>query len=261
MDSPEAVGGGHLAWQATLMSLVWPLMLAAQIACIIHVVRSGRPYWWIWLILVVPLVGIAVYLYLEVRPSLGRHWFQGLVWKLKSSRQRIRELETRLTESTTVRNRLTLADELHAAGQYDRECHVLEEGLRGAFRDDPTLLMRLAEAHLSAGRIAEAARLLETVTPEKSPESQLQFALLRARISSHQGSSEAESQFQQVLAKKYSEAPRYYYAEHLLRSDRKAEATAILRDILLQYRRGTVVWRYQERRWYQAAKQLLRNSK
>ena len=261
MGNPDAVGTGHLAWQATLMSLVWPLILAAQIACIIHVVRSGRPYWWIWLILMVPLIGIAVYLYLEVRPSLGRHWLQALLWKLKSSQQRIAELESRLAESTTVRNRLTLAEELHAAGQYDRECLVLEEGLRGAFRDDPTLLMRLSEAHLRAGRIAEAARLMHTITPEKSPDSQMQFALLNAQISSLEGSAEAENRFQQVLAKKHSEAPRYYYAEHLLRTGRQAEAAAILRDILLQYRRGTVVWRYQERRWYQAAKQLLKNCK
>jgi hypothetical protein len=252
------MGYEALGWQASLMSLAWPLILTAQIACIIHVVRTGRPYWWIWLILIVPLIGIAVYLYLEVRPSLGRHWFQTLLWKLKSPQQRIALLEAQLAESTTVRNRLTLAEELHAAGQYDRECQVLEEGLRGPFSDDPTLLMRLAEAHLEANRVVEADKLLSKTTPEKSPDSKLQYALLTARIHSRNGSPDAECRFQELLARKQSEAPRYYYAEHLLRSGRKGEAAAILRDILNQYRRGTVVWRYQEKRWYHAAKRLLK---
>ena len=252
------MGGEALAWHGSLMSLAWPIILAGQIACIIHVVRTGRPYWWIWLILMVPAIGIAVYLYLEVRPALGRHWFQTLLWNLKSPRQRIGLLETQLAESTTVRNRLTLSEELHAAGQYDRECQVLEEGLRGAFSDDPTLLMRLAEAHLEAGRVAEAAKLMAKVTPEKSPDSQLQYALLQARINSRQGLAGVEAEFEKLLTKRPSEAPRYYYAEHLLSNGHGEKAKGILKDILHQYRRGTVVWRYQERRWYRAAKRLLK---
>ena len=96
---------------------------------------------------VVPVVGLAAYIYLEVRPSLGKHWLQTLAWRLKSPRERIRLLEADLAESTTVRNRLALAEELHSAGQFDRECAVLGEGLRGTFKDDATLLMHLAEAH------------------------------------------------------------------------------------------------------------------
>jgi hypothetical protein len=255
------MGINWILWQSSLMSVAWPLIVAAQIACIIHVIRTGRPYWWIWIIFVVPVIGLAVYLYLEVRPSLGKQWFQTLLWNLKSSGQRIGVLETELAESTTVRNRLALADELHTAGQYDRECNVLAEGLRGAFKDDTTLQMRLAEAHLEADRVAEAEELLGKITPEKSPDSQLQYAILKARIASRRGAAEAETLFQQLVNKKRSEAPRYYYAEHLLKGSRPDEAIAILKDILLQYRRGTVVWRHQERKWYQAAKRLLRSPK
>ena len=42
---------------------------------------------------------------------------------------------------------------------------------------------------------------------------------------------------------------------------RPEEAAAILSDILHQYRRGTPVWRYQERRWYYAAKKLLKTGR
>src|SRR5262245_23002011 len=253
------MGSFWLLWQNSLLSLGGPLIIVAQIACAIHVIRTGRPYWWLWIIFCFPLIGLAAYLFLEVRPSLGKPGFQALLWNLKSSAERISILEHELEESTTVRNRLSLADELHAAGRFDRECEVLSEGLRGAFKDDATLLMRLSEAHLEAGRTAEAQQQLAKAAPEKSPDSQLQYALLKARVASHQGNGDAESLFKELVAKKRSEAPRYYYADHLLRTGRTGEATSILKDILHQYRRGTVVWRFQERKWFYSAKRLLKS--
>jgi hypothetical protein len=252
------MGGLWLLWQSSMFSLAGPLILAAQIACVIHVIRTGRPYWWLWIIFVFPVIGLAAYLYLEVRPTLGKHGFQTLLWNLKSASERIKILEGELAESTTVRNRLALAEELHAAGRYDRECEVLSEGLRGAFKDDATLMMRLAEAHLGAGRVAEAHQLVDKVAPEKSPDSQLQYAVLKARVASRESNPSAEAQFQELVGKKRSEGPRYYYAEHLLDHDRREEALTILNDILHQYRRGTVVWRFQERKWFYAAKRLLK---
>ena len=48
-------------------------------------------------------------------------------------------------------------------------------------------------------------------------------------------------------------------AEYLLAHGSRNLAVGILKDILLQYRRGTVVWRHQERKWFFAAKRRLKN--
>jgi hypothetical protein len=253
------MGGDWLNWHDSSFTIGGTIVVAAQIACLIHVIRTGRPWWWLWIIFGIPMIGLVAYFFLEVRPSLGKPNFQTILWNLKSSRERIGILEADLAESTTVRNRLALADELHTARQFDRECEVLSEGLRGAFKDDATLLMRLSEAHLEAGRIGDAERLLNSVTPERSPDSQLQYAMLQARIASRLGHPDAESRFQELVGRKRSEGARYYYAEHLLAAGRRDEAVDILKDIQLQYRRGTVVWRYQERKWYYAAKRLLKS--
>jgi len=254
MDSQPA-----MLWPAGLLSTAGPLVLAAQIACLVHVVKTGRPYWWLWLIFGIPGAGLIAYLLLEVRPSLGRVDWHSVLWSLKSSRERIALREQRLEESTTVKNRLALADELHAAGQFDRECEVLEAGLRGAFKDDAQLWTRLAEAHLEAGRTAEAEAALARSSATAPADVQFQQALLRARLLGQTGhTAEAERRFQELMARKKSEAPRYYYAEFLLAQGHDGQARALLNDILLQYRRGTPVWRHLERRWFNAARQLLR---
>ena len=252
---------GHgLPFDGVLLAVVGPLIFVAQIVCVIHVLRTGRPWWWMWVIFMIPLVGLAAYFYFEVRPTLGKLGIQSLLWRLKSSRERIAIRRAQLEESSTVKNRLLLADELHDAGQFDDECDVLADGLRGAFKDDATLLMRLAQAHLEADRAARAEEIVSKTVPERSADSQANFTLLKARVDGRIGRGpQAEQVFQELSAKKKSEAPRYYYAEYLLRQGRRDEALAILRDILHQYRRGTVVWRFQERRWFYAAKKLLKS--
>ena len=88
----------------------------------------------------------------------------------------------------------------------------------------------------------------------------LRLALLQARVLAGLGRNrEAETMFQELSAQKKSEAPRYYYAEFLLATRRPQEATAVLQDICRQYRRGTTVWRHQERQWFQAARRLLKS--
>ena len=250
-----------LFWQSSFMTVLWPVMVAAQIACLVHVLKTGRPYWWLWIIFGFPLIGLAAYIYLEVRPTWGKVSWHAILWNLKSSRERIEILQHELDESTTIKNRLALADELHAAGQHDRECMVLAEGLRGAFKDDAHLLMRLTEAHLEAGRVAEAEQFLALAVPDKSPDSQLQHALLQARTAAASGcTADAEAQLKQLLTKQRSEGPRYYYADLLLSLGRRGEGAALLKDILFQYRRGTVVWRHQEKKWYYAARRLLKSA-
>jgi hypothetical protein len=236
------------------------VLLAAQVFCVIHIFRTGRPYWWIWVIWGVPLIGLAAYLYLEVRPSVRKLNMESLLWKLKSTPARIHILEQQLEEATTVRNRLALADELRRAGRHEQECQVVEAGLCGPFADDAQLLLRLAEANLEAGQAQQAEVIFLKIVPERSADFQQRHKLAKGRILGALGrDEEAEPIFRLLVASKKSEAPRYYYAEYLLRRNRKEEAMAMLRDILLQYRRGTQVWRFQERQWYYAAKALIKN--
>jgi hypothetical protein len=251
-----------LLWSSTFMSVLAPVVVVIQIACVIHVLKTGRPYWWLWIIFAVPLIGVAAYIYLEIRPTWGKLDLESILWKFKSRSERIAILEARLEESSTVKNRLALAGELHEAGLFDRECQVLADGLRGAFKDDVTLLLKLAEAHLEAGRAAEAQQIVEQVVPPRSPDVQLQHALLKARTLARLGNhAEAEQMLKELIARKKSEAPRYYYAEFLLSGQCRSEAIPILQDILRQYRRGTPVWRFQEKRWFYAARKLLKSQR
>jgi hypothetical protein len=246
-------------YEGWLWTIGGPLLLVVQLACLVHVLKTGRPYWWLWIIFGFPLVGLAAYVFLEVRPSVGRLNVQALLWKLKGSNERIRILREQLEDSSTVKNRLALAAVLHEASRFDEECEVLAEGLRGAFKDDATLLLKLAEAHLEAGRAAEAEAILSKTPVEGSSDVRFQMALLNARVAGALGrTAEAETTLQELVSRRRSEAPRFYLAQLQLANGQFREGQEILRDVVRQYRRGTLVWRFQERRWFYAARRLLR---
>lgn len=46
------------------------LSIVVQIALIVHVIRTGRPFLWIWAIALLPVAGPIAYLLVEVLPGL-----------------------------------------------------------------------------------------------------------------------------------------------------------------------------------------------
>src|SRR5262249_34663714 len=91
------------------------MILAAQVLCVFHVVRTGRPFWWIYLIVFAPLVGMIVYLGVELLPGL----YRGPTARQVASRvnraldpgRGVREAWRRLEMSPTVQNKTALAEQ------------------------------------------------------------------------------------------------------------------------------------------------------
>ena len=55
-----------------LLFLWGPVVLLVQIALCLHVYRTGRPYWWILVIIMGSLLGCIVYVLMEILPDVGR---------------------------------------------------------------------------------------------------------------------------------------------------------------------------------------------
>ena len=259
---PEGLPWYSLGWLVAFNSAlgVFGIISAiAQVACLIHVYRTGRPYWWFWVILWFPGIGVGAYLLLELRPGWGKINWRSILWKLKSRAERIRILREQLEDSSTVANRLLLAEELFNAGRYDDVCQLLSEGLRGAFATDAEMLLQLAEAHLTAGRIDDASAALGRMEDERSRDVQFRRKLLEARILAQRGEvAAAEPRFRELLSPNRSEAPRYFLGDMLITAGRREEGERLLQQILDQYRSGTAVWRAHEREWQAAARARLK---
>jgi hypothetical protein len=126
------------------------LILGAQVLCAIHVVRAGRPYWWIFLIVMVPAVGVIVYLAVELLPGLlgsrgARQAVSGAA-KIFDPGRGLREARRQVEISPSAQNKSALANELLLAGQPEASVALYREALTGIHATDPALMLGLARA-------------------------------------------------------------------------------------------------------------------
>lgn len=233
------------------------LIVGLQIACAVHVFRTGRPYWWLYLIFFFPLVGCLVYLVVEVVPDMRR---RGVALELPVSRQRsakrlIGQLKEELEYSDTVDTRVRLARGYLDAGRAADAVAALQPCLATAHRDDPCVLFTLAHAYFHDGQYGEADKMLAELVRIKAKDHPHERALLQARIH------EAVGRTEDAL-KEYADLSRVFAGEEatcrhalLLKKSGQAEkANEVFRAILAKARRADGFFRRRQQEWIRIAR-------
>ncbi|MEO5959731.1 MAG: hypothetical protein ABIZ49_07685 [Opitutaceae bacterium] len=231
---------------ATAAKFLWLL----QLAFIVHVYRTGRPYWWIYVLFAAPAIGGLAYFFLELLPEWTSN--RGGFWTPRSLR--IRRLKAELEESDIVKTRLTLAEELLAAGEAEEASEIAEASLAGVFKDDPHTLVAVARFRLEANKAQEALDALSRANTNHDRMLELKATVLRGRalyeLSRHE---EAQIEMRTAQARYSGEEPRYFLALSLKATGRADEARELLEDIVKKFRRASRAWRRSERHWFRLA--------
>jgi hypothetical protein len=240
---------------AVLTKLVW----LGQLALIFHVFRTGRPYWWLLVLFIAPVLGGLVYLFVEILPGLRVSETTGR-WKPRALQ--IREARTRAEETDTVKARLELAHLLLDAGRSDEARHEAEACRQGVFRDDPTVLAEIARFRLETGDFAAALEALDGVKAGSDRRLGVKLALVRGRALVFAGrQAEAQAFLREAAAGHTGDEPRYFLALSLHREGHTAEAREIWEEIRRQYRRAGRAWARTERKWFELATARLRETR
>jgi hypothetical protein len=217
-----------------------PLMILSvivQIGLILHVVRTGRPMYWIFIILIAPGIGSLAYAIVELLPELsnsgqGRRAMRGIRKTLDPGGDlRQRQLEHKLSGSVDAARHL--AGELLENGQYDEAIEHYEKSLTGLYEDDPDLLLGLAKA-LVANDEFEKARDTLDLLKEHNPEFRSQDGhLLYARSVAACGDEDkALDEYKAVTAYYAGAEARLQYGLFLEKLGDNAAALAEFKEII-----------------------------
>jgi len=244
---------------STPLAVLVKLGALVQFALIVHVFRTGRPYWWCWILFIAPppLGGLAYFL-VEILPGLQLEG-PSASWRPRS--WRIADRRRRLEESDTIKIRLGLAEELAAAGQMAEACAVAEAGLCGVFRDNPHVLAAVARFQLEAGKAPEALATLDRLDAKRDRMLEQEVTLLRGRALVLTGrQAEAQAALRSLETRHVGEEARYFLALSLQQSGQGGEARQIWADIRKKFRHATRSWRRSERPWFKLAAQRLKET-
>lgn len=244
------------------MPLFLILSIGLQIACAAHAVRTGRPYYWIWIILATSYIGVAIYFFAELLPDLrnspgSRRAAHKVLHTFDPERQR-RMIRQRLEVADTVENRRTLAEECMRLGDHANAAELYRSVLKGVYATDATFLLGLAEAQSNGGDFAAARATLDTLYSANPTFRSSDAELLRARLLEAQGDIDTALEHYRVLASSYpGEEARFRYGALLKTQGRFADARGVFRDMLARARNAPRYYRKKEKDWIESAQREL----
>jgi len=244
------------------MPIVAVASYVVQLLLIIHVVRTGRPYYWIYILMFAPGLGALAYIVAEILPELmgTRSARQAAVkaQDIVNPERHYRVLVDRFETIDTPENRRLLAEECLKLRKYDQAATLFEGALTGVHMDDTALLMGLARAH--AGR-EEHAKCLETLDRLKAASPNFQSAdgqLLYAQSLDGLGRLDEALREYEALTRYFpGEEARCRYGLALQKAGRMEAARQLFRDIVRNVDKGPRHYRPMQREWYDIAKRNL----
>jgi hypothetical protein len=237
-------------------------MLAAQVLCAVHAGRTGRPYFWIMLIMFLPMAGMLAYFFLEIVPELSRsrtarQAASGVVNLLdpeKGYREALRQVQI----ADTTGARAALAEQCLRSGREDEAVALYRALLTGMHETDPGFMLGLARAYFAKEDYVEVQRLLERLRAANPNYRSAEGHLLYARCLEMQGDSVAALYEYEALAAYYpGQEAKSRYALLLKAIGDEAAAKRLFADIRLAVETMPKHARRVQREWYDLARREL----
>ncbi len=235
------------------------LSVIVQIGLILHVVRTGRPMYWIFIILMAPGIGSLAYAVVELLPDLsssgqGRRALRGIRKTLDPGgdlRQRHRDHKL----SGSVDAARHLAGELLESGRYDEAIEHYEKSLTGLYEYDPDLLLGLAMARFANEDFEKSRHALELLI-EHNPDFKSQDGhLLYARSVAACGDEDkALDEYKAVSAYYAGAQARLQYGLFLEERGDKAAALTEFEEIIANAELAPRHYRKAQSDWISQAK-------
>lgn len=233
-----------------------------QALLIVHCIKTGRNFIWIWVLLLLPGAGPLVYIAVEMIPDFfrsrtARRTARGFK-KAMDPQADLRRYESEARIAGNVASRQRYAEELTRHGRYEEAIAQFREALTGLYEHDPNLMLGVARAQFGKGDASAARATLDDLirlNPDfKSP----QGHLLYARALEQEGSTDKALEEYKVLAPSYPGAEAAVrYAQLLLAKGQREEARKVARELLEQARISPGHYRRAQKPWLDAAAKLV----
>jgi hypothetical protein len=243
------------------MPIVGAVVLLIQFCFAYHALRTGRAYWWMFIIMAFPVMGCVIYYFVEVFPGSREHRkarkaARALARALQPDadlRKRAEELEI----CGSLDNRMALAAECMSHRMFVEAANLYESCLAGTYAGDGAILFALARAAVEGGDWAKGAQViarLKAAAPKLRP---LEVRLLEARIDEGRGEYDAAlAVYREILPAFVGLEARYRYGRLLLRLGKREAAMEMFNEVVKHAKRFASSIE-EEEQWAEAARQAI----
>ncbi len=243
------------------MPILAGLLLLIQFSFAYHALKTGRPYWWIFIIMGFPVMGCLIYYFVEVFPNSreqrkvrrGARNVAKVLHPHADLKRRAEELEI----CGSVDNKLALAEECMVNEMHAEAYMLYESCLTGAYQTDGAILFGLARAAVENrdwGNASGALARLKAEAPRTRPQD---VRLLEARVLEGRGENDAAlAAYRDLIPGFVGLEARYRYGEMLARLGQHEAASHMFNEVIEHSRRFASPLE-DEQRWASAARRAI----
>jgi hypothetical protein len=230
--------------------------------CGIHVIRTGRDMFWLWILIIGGPLGAAIYVLAIIVPELfggrtARRVGAAARQALDPERE-LRDARQALDDTPTVANRMRVAHAAAALGRWADAEAQWREAAQGHFAEDPAVLMGHAAALIELGRFDAALERLQQLRALGREGETPQAALAFARAYEGLGrNDEAEAPYRFAADRVAGLEAGGRYVAFMARTGRKADAEVGLAELDRRLAKIAPPLRAEARRWRDLAARAL----
>ena len=239
------------------------LSVVVQAAFVIHVLKTGRNQYWIWVVMMLPGAGSLAYFVMEVLPDLmagsGGRQTRNKATSILNPNRDLNAANHDLEVADTVQNNQRLADELMEKGRFSDASELYQKCLTGLNQHNPELMFGYAACQFELGNHAVSRTTLDTLIAENPNYKNQDAHLLYARSLEQQGDvAGATTEYDTLIGYYTGPEPAFRYAMMLKANGNAGRAADLLQGILDKARLSPSHYTKLHKKWINLAKQELR---
>jgi hypothetical protein len=238
------------------------LSILIQVALVVHIVRTGRAFFWVWIVLIFPPVGPLAYIIVEILPDIGRSRFvrdvKHAVRNMIDPHRDVRLHSEALEVSATVENSIKLANMLRDKGNLQEALELYTKAQTGLYATDPALLLGKADILYRMKSFTTARETLDFLIKEnpdyKSPDGHM----LYATCLDAEGNESAAIHEYEILCKYYpGPEPKCRYGLLLKRKGEMEKARELFQEVQTAAKRSGKHYHKLHKEWIELAQKEL----
>ena len=211
------------------------LILGLQAFCLFHAYKNNNQQKWYWIIIFVPLIGCAIYLYENFYNRRNISTFTEGVKGLVYNNYALEKLEKEVKYSETITNKINLADAYTERGRYDEALTLYESCRKGFYENNTDLLRKLLRGYYLKKdyyKVIEIGKQLESTKSVGDSEDKIAYAWA---LHFTGDKATAEDKFKEMDAKFANFQARIEFAKFLIETNRNSDAKKILNAIIEEH--------------------------
>ncbi|MBO6606027.1 hypothetical protein [Psychroserpens sp.] len=239
--------------------MAYYLIIALQVYCVYHLIKNGRNYYWIFLIIFLPVVGCIVYLLTQVYNKRDVEKIQEDLTTIINPTKKIKDLEQTLAFSDTFQNRINLADTFYENRDFQNAVKQYELAMANGYEDDSYILIQLVKSFYFLDdyeNVVLHGKKVQNKADFKASKAQFFYGLALDKL----GQFEFAEEHLKHIDQRYSNyEERLIFAKLLISKNRNSDALDLLNEIYTESKHMTSANRKKYRSTIREVEQLLKS--